>query len=507
MGEIIELKTDFSDLADYARKAMDEGDFVLASINLNEAMEKAESNREKHYVYSLFFECYRRVENGGAMVEILARDLSVSSKAAFEKIPVKMQKKYNDYYEEEAPSYEDYLEYCRVQNLIKERDYRAAAAKLATLRPHLDLTEDVCYALEEAAGCDNSFDLDEFGVYMMNVILNAPFRADFIYMMLKSGRNTRRLALEGAAILLDDEDPVVLKTCGEAYYRSGFTAIAEKFFAKVLSIYETDEECLYYMAAIAKSKEDEGAKNKYLGIYKAAYSVIGAPTEIISRYIESDCLNENFLYGYMSVKFINSVAKSLSQMLKVPEMDTESAKLLADFCKVGYTGAVVKTVNSITKLSSRPEIIEALKEVLRSDWPSVKIKEAVLDKLLTGGYEGEVVVLTENFATYASVTRIHRRVSSQWESVYRKCTEIILLSDMYIPLRCSVLSMLIKRLSDTFEPEERDLSEAVAMCLANYCLKLKVNADIDFFIGSLGVPEELMNMFMKKYALTTLNLV
>lgn len=506
MGEIIELKTDFPVLVKYAQKALDEGNFVLASINLNEAMEKAESNRERHLVYSMFFECYRRVENGGAMVEVLARDLSVSSKAAFEKIPVKMQRKYNDYYEEEAPSYEDYLGYCRVQNLIKERKYEAAAASLAGLQPNLDLAEDVCFALEEAARCDNSFDLDRFWSYMTRVLIGAPFRSDFIYMMLKSGRNTRQLALEGAALLLDEEDPVILKTCGEAYYRSGFTAIAERFFAKILTIYETDEESLYYMAAIAQSGGDEEGKNKYFGTYKAAYSVIGAPTEIIARYLESDSLGDNFLYGYMPVKFINAVAKSLSQTLKIREMDTESAKLLKDFCKVAYGGAVVKTVRQITKLSSRPEIIGALKEVLRSDWPSVKVKEAVLEKLLTAGYEGEIVLLTENFATYASVAAIHRRVSSQWEAVYRQCIKIILLNDMYIPLRCSLLSMLIKRLADSFDVEEQDLSEATAMCLANYCIKLKVNADIDFFIGSLGVPEELMNMFMKKYALTTLNL-
>lgn len=506
MGEIIELRTDFFKLIDYAKKAIDEGDYVVASINLNEAMEKADSDKERHLVNSMFFECFRRVENGGAMVEILARDLAVSAKESFEKIPVKMQKKYNDYYEEEAPLYDEYLEYCRVQNLIRERNYRAAAAALAKLRPNLDLMEDVCAALDEASRSDNAFDLDEFGVFMMNVIINAPFRADFLYTMLKSGRNTRRVALEGVTLLLDDEDPVVLKTAGEAYYRCGLIPVAEKFFTKVLSVYATDEESLYYMAAISKIKGDEGEKNKYLGLYKAAYSVIGAPVTVISRYIDSDSLDDFHLYGYMSVKFIDSVAKTLLQVLKIPEMDTENAKLFSDFCKVGHTDKVLKVISSITKLPSRPVLIEALKEVLRSDWPSIRIKEAVVKKLLETGYEGEIVLLTENYATYATVTKIHRRVSSKWEAVYRKCVEILLFTDIYIPLKCSVLSMLVKRLSDMFDVDEEDLSEATAMCLANYCLKVKVNTDTDLFMRSMGVPDEIMFLFMKKYALTTLKL-
>ena len=230
MGEIIELRTDFFKLIDYAKKAIDEGDYVVASINLNEAMEKADSDKERHLVNSMFFECFRRVENGGAMVEILARDLAVSSKESFEKIPVKMQKKYNDYYEEEAPLYDEYLEYCRVQNLIRERNYRAAAAALAKLRPNLDLMEDVCAALDEASRSDNAFDLDEFGVFMMNVIINAPFRADFLYTMLKSGRNTRRVALEGVTLLLDDEGNELLLPKTEQipsdFYRKGETARA-----------------------------------------------------------------------------------------------------------------------------------------------------------------------------------------------------------------------------------------------------------------------------------------
>ena len=39
------------------------------------------------------------------------------------------------------------------------------------------------------------------------------------------------------------------------------------------------------------------------------------------------------------------------------------------------------------------------------------IKEAVVKKLLETGYEGEIVLLTENYATYATVTKIHRRRS------------------------------------------------------------------------------------------------
>lgn len=501
MGRIIDFDLNFEKLLDFAEKSLVKGDTLSCALNLNEALTRAESREDRRKVYELFIKCFSVTDNARASVtDVIAKDVSEREDDEYYRMDFDLRKRGDDYVEEEA-DYEQLKEFNEVKNLINERRYDEALSRITPAMTSLDYMESVVGALIDAVGCDKRLNLDKYIIPLIGIMTTAPCQIEMLQLLLEGGKTTHKLMVDSADYLLDDDDSNSLCFMGMAYFQSNEPETAERFFLKVLDIDPIDEDALYYMSVIGVLLEREDRGAKYWNRFKEVYKITEPPVDLLEEFFRSDDITFLVPYQTLPVTFLERVSEQLIMDAPNGDIDDAYAVRVMDYAKLAPAPAVVSLIKSLGKTADKPKLQNTYVKLLSSSRVSLRIKRAIVDVLVADGYEGDACLLTDARVVYIRFAKLHRRVQKNWTIIYKALLRNIPFSETYIPLRCSVLSAVIKKLDGLIAPSEEDLSFALAIALVNYLRRLRVNIDVMNIVKELEIDADAVDAGLSKFGL------
>lgn len=500
MGRIVDLEINFDSLLRFAESAYDRGDLVAAVLNLNEAKKIATERDQFIALYNLYVKCFRNTGNSRPIIDAVGKEISYSHEEDFYRFD--FSRRDGDIAEEDEDiSYEDIKKYNTVRNLIYERRYEEAMNIIVELPSDMVYVQSVIDALIQAVECDKKLNLDKFVVPLLGLIAGAPNQAEMVGLMLDGGRATHNIMVDSADYLLEEEDTNVLCMMGMAYFKGNEPRVAKRFFEKTIIGDPLDQDALYYLTAIAVLLKDEEGRKKYWDRYKALYAPLGAPVRIMEDFFDSDY--KDFVVPYLTLpsRYLAEVSEELLSVTHNGDIDEVFAERFYEYAIVASDRLVGALMYKIGKVTADKEVlIGVYKKLLATAYTTMGVKQIILDKLVDDGYEGELTVVTENKVVCFTLTKIHRRVDKNWELIYRLILRNLPFSSAYIPLRCSVLSAIVKKLDTIFRPEsDEDFTYALTMAVINYIDKLKLNVDMFALFNAMHVDPEIMERGAKKF--------
>ena len=501
MGRIVDLELNFDALLRYADSAFDKGDVLSAIQNLNEAYDLADDDEKKARLFKTYVKCFRTTGNSRSLIDAVAKEVVYTRDDDYYRFDFSARDPEPVEYEEEL-SYDDVKKYNTAKHYIFDRKYDEAMAILADVPTDYHYLKQIVEALSIAVDVDKKLNLDKYAIPLIGIMAGAPDQVEMLGMMLEGGRATHNIMVDSADFLLEEEDPDNLCMMGMAYFRGNEPTIAAKFFKKTLDIDPIDEDALYYLSMISvlTNKREDG--KKYWDRYKAVYKRFGAPIDLMERFFDSE--ESAFLVPYMTLpfQFAEKVSVELISEAQKEDVTQEYADKFYDFAILGQENFVMRVMDKLGKITDKPILTKTYLKILATTRSSVLLKQKIFDKLVTDGYEGEVLIATEAKVTYLNVTKIHRRVNRNWEMIYRMILRNLPFSDAYIPIKCSILSAIIKKLDGLFVPDsDEDMAFAVAMALVNYIHRLKVNVDILSLVKAINIEPEVMQRGVEKFNL------
>lgn len=500
MGRVINLELNLQSLLTFAENALNEGDTLSCALNLNEAMNYATSREEKRAVYAVFIKCFNLTNNVRSVMDVIAKDVAESADEDYFRLDLGLKRRAYFDEEEEPPDYAQVTAFGKIRNLICERRYDVAMELLSKTAINYECMEEVVEALLRAVECDQKLNLDKYMMPLIGIMASSPNRVDMLRLLLEGGKHTHALMVDSADFLLDEEDSNVLCMMGMAFYENNELETAEKFFLKALEDDPIDEDALYYMSAIGKQldiKEHE----KYWDRYKQVYGITDAPTGIIEEFWESE--DNEFLVPYLSLPtvFARRKAKELSKKAKSGEWDKAFEREFSEYACVAPEHMTYKVINDIGKLHNKPEAKALYKKLLMASRVPCSIKERMLEALIEYGYEGDICLLLDKKIIFARLTKLHRRVQKNWQMIYNVVLRNLLFIEPYVPIRCSTLSAVIKKLDTMIVLDEEDFHFAYAIAIVNYINKLHINIELLDVLRALSIDGAAVDKGISKYGI------
>lgn len=509
MGGVINFELNLDSLLNFAEKSLEEGDTLTCALNLNEAMSLAFTREEKKRVYALYIKCFRMTANVRSSLDVIALDTINRTESDYYRMDFSIKKglifESDDDMEEESPDYETARTYNEIRNLIAERKYDEAFALLSTVEFEPEYMESVVDALDEAVSLDKRLNLDKYLMPLMAIMASSPNQIPMLQVMLDGGKATHRVMVDSDEVLLEEEDSNILCLMGMAFFRSNEPEVAAKFFLKALEYDPIDEDALYYMTVIGKILQIS-EYGKYWVRYKQVYKITEPPVRLLEEFFDSEA--KNFLVPYLSLPFEFAAEKARAILERFPEdgnVDDDLARDIKDYAKVSHEGPIMALLAVLDKYGKNPSVQNILVDLLRSGRVDDVAKERMLETLVNGGYEGDLCMVNENRVVFMRLAKLHRRVGKNWAFVYRYVLAHLPTVKPYIPINCSLLSSVIKRLDTELTlKNDDDLIFGVAIAMVNYLKKLRMNVDILSITRALNFNTDILGEGMKKFGLDTI---
>lgn len=503
MGQIIDMGINFERLMDFAEKSLQKNETVECALNLNEALDSASCAEERMRVYSLFIKCFQTTGNVRSVMDVAARDAMERPEEFFRMDFDTESRAYGDY-GGETPDYDELRKCNLIKNLLWERKYDEAMALLSTGTVNYDYMDGVVEALEDSLECDENLDLDKYIMPLMTLTANAPCQLDMLQIMLEGGKATRSIMIDSADLLLEEEDSNLLCLMGIAYFQSSAVDAAKKFFLKALSMDPIDEEALYYMTVIELLTGHKDGGKKYWDRYKQVYRITEPPIRLLEEFLASE-EDRQFLVSYQTLpqKFMEMATVRLLSETPIMDIDDNYAANFAEYAKIAPDQPVVELVKYLGCTVRKPRLQKLYTELLMSSRVACAVKEVLVNVLAEDGYEGDLCVLTDRRLVKVRFAKLHRRVSREWGIVYKELLKIIPFCDVYIPLNCSVLSAVVKRLDGLMILEEEDMDFARAMVVINYRRRMRLNMDARNMMKSMDFDTGALDRGLAKFKLET----
>ncbi len=503
MGRVINLELNLQTLLVFAEKALDDGDTLTCALNLNEAMQYASTREEKRAVYAVYIKCFNLTSNIRSVMDVVAKDVTESVEEDYFRMDFDLKRRAFFEDEEEPPTYEQVKAFSRVKNLIFERRYDEAMELLTKTEMNYGCMEDVVEVLINAIDCDTKLNLDKYIMPLIGIMAGAPNRIDMLRLLLDGGKHTHNIMVDSADYLLDEEDSNALCLMGMAYYESNEPETAEKFFLKALELDPIDEDALYYMYAIGKHldiKENE----KYWDRYKEVYGITDPPVNLIEEFLDSD--ERDYLVPYLTLPlaFAKKKAEALSQIAAYGDVDEEFKREFSDFASLAPEHLIFSVMKKIGDLSHKPNAQLLYVKLLASGRVSGAIKERMLNALVDSGYEGDLCILLEKRVIFTRFAKLHRRVEKGWQLIYNLILRTLPFVDAYVPIRCSVLSAVIKKLDTVVNLDEDDIPFAFALAVVNYLNKLRININMWEILRAINIDGMAVDRGMAKHGLASI---
>lgn len=507
MGQIIDLNLSFRNLINFAEKALKKGDTLGCALNLNEALELAEAREEKQQVYSLFIKCFRSTSNVRSVMDVVAKDVENRVNDDYYRMDFDLRRHTPDeeFFESEEPDYDVVRTYNEIKNFINERKYDDAIALLSDAKPNYECMDAVVDALNDAVDCDKRLNLDKYLIPLIGIMANSPCQIDMLQLLLEGGKATHNIMVDSAEFLLSEEDDSnTLCLMGIAYFQSNELETAEKFFLKALDNDPIDEDALYYMSVISNLLGGEKRNGKYWDRYKAVYKITEPPINLLEEFFFSE--DKTFLVPYQTlpISFIEKVAKRLLLEASTEDISDEYAAKLTEFAKLSPDKPFLTLIKFFGRTGTKPRLQKLYVDLLKSSRVPAFVKERLVGILAEDGYEGDLLILTDKRVVFTRFAKLHRRVSKAWSLIYKLLLRSMPFSDVYIPVRCGVLSQVIKKLDGMIALEEDDMGFALALALVNYLRRLRVNIDILSLIKAMNIDADLVDKGLTKFGLDTI---
>lgn len=250
------------------------------------------------------------------------------------------------------------------------------------------------------------------------------------------------------------------------------------------------------------AKKEEALK--YWDTYKVAYKVTAPPTKLYEKFFDSKEISCLVPYGILPFEFTKLVSAELRKNCPKDDFDTEYAKNYIEFCMLSNDRHVIDTLN-FKKLTNRPMALQTYLMILKNTKVSEGIKKKIMMQLVDNGYEGNITVVTDTSIIAFDLVRLHHRVNQWWGVVYKAIVRNLPFSDFYMPIKCSLMGSVVKKL-DTAIPnlEMEDLNFAIALLVFNYIKRLKINVDIYEVAKSMSIEVDDIAKGLKKYDLKEL---
>ena len=491
MEKVIWLEVNFDSLLKFADNSFD--DPLVCIQNLNEAAKYAETDEQKIELTLRYIKVYRRTSNNRALLDAVAKEIELSEKGEeFFRLDFGERKEVRSEFEDESVDYSELKKIAKIRGLLEDRKYDEAFSLLEKTDCTGDYAQPVIDAVSDALDADENFTLDRFVVPLLSLMATFPDQATMISLMLRGGPTTHSVMLESADFFLDEEtDPNALCLYGMAFFKGGEPAIAERFFDRVVSIDPLDEDALYHLAVIGKLKRAEDGGKKYWRRYREVYGSGYIPAHILDEYFESD--TDDVL-----VPFMLFPPKMLEEYSKILFLDNPKSELTDDYCQklfeISLLAPVPATLTLLRLLdvpNGRDNLTECYKKILAASRAPQAVKDKALELLLYDGYEGRVTYVDDKRVVLATLVDAHMRSSSPWATVYRRVVCELFYVEEYVPIRCSTLISVIRKVGTKFRIGRSvdDEDFGVLATVVNYLHKIKSNADYARVLKEVGVGD------------------
>ncbi len=513
----IELEITVEKLLGFAAEATEDGKYMLAIQNLNEAFGLATESEEKKRIYLAYADVFLITGN-----DPMARYcLFMANKIGGENRHFNLFD-FSRFFPEEpltVVAAEEELEplsaaeVCRfneVYGLVAEKKYGEALKKMMTLPLNRKNMSSIVDILNMAVELDPTFDLDAFFVGLLPLIgTYASGDSEFINLLLEGGENLKELAVQSAVYFADEnEDVNILRDIGEVYFLAREYQSAKLFFDKVLSLCEIDEVALYYEAAICSAEKDKQKASEYRAKYFAVCKIGLPPMRLIDRCIDgmaaADAPNS---YLTLSVSEEQNMDTFFQSIDFAEEPDEETFLTVRNYFCFSQTFFCAQFLDRLAdKAKVKEKWFGLLTSLTCSPFASREIKLSVLRALIRMGYEGELSFTTPERAVTFVCAQAHHRFYGAWYSAYGEMIVRFLTADFYIPVYCNVLASAIKKCQETFyyTPFEEDKPFAMLIAACTYMRKINVNVGLREIFGLFGLDYSEVDQCMKKFRLDTL---
>jgi len=502
MGRKIEMDLGFPSLIKYAEAALEREDALTCAINLNEALDKAVTNAEKNRVYNLFVECYRLSSSVFSIMQAIVEEIKTRVDEEFYRFDFSFKKKG---YDEEEPDYLSVRMNNDVKYLIAERRYDEAMALFLKSKPNAEQCEALIDALNDAVDIDRKFNIDKYILEIIAIMSVSTSKAEVLRLMLSGGKIAGSMVKDSVPYLIEEDDSNTLCLMGMAFYECGEYEIANKFFKKTLTIDPIDEDALNYSAIIERSFAKDGQKEEnvnidYFGRLKEVYRITKPPIKLTEEFLNSRFVAELAPYRGLPAVFMESKMHEIMLELNPKEDVTPIlAEKISDFIKLSPEQAGSIFLDLIGGIERRPVLAETYKELLSLSRVPEGLKEKLYALLVDGGYEGNLVVVTDDRAVCVRIAKIHRRVHRIWNVIYRIVVKNTPFTDIYLPLKCGVLADIIKELDEKIYPDEDDVEFCLAVLLLNYVKRININVDYASIMKEFRIETEDIEYGMRKF--------
>ena len=508
MEKMIPLQTDFDALVRYARDTIDQP--LLCVQNLNEAWSLAATTEEKDAVLHLYIRLYRRTSNNRALLDVVAKELELTEGGEeFFRMDFGDRKDVRSEFEDETLDYEELKNIAKIRSLIEERKYDEAFALTDKTDCSGDFAQPVVDALISALDADEKLTLDKYLPTLLALMATYPDQSVMIALMLRGGVATHSVMIDAAEYFLTEEtDPNSLCLYGMAFFKGGEPKVAEKFFKRTLEIDPIDEDALYHLAVLGKLNGDRESVKKYWTRYREVYGSGYIPVRLLDEYFTEDD-------DEVMVPFVLFPPKLLEKHFKELLLDDPRVPLSDEYCDklfdISLTAPIPATLTVLRLLDlpkGRDNLTECYKKMLAASRVPQAIKDKALDLLLYDAYEGRLTYVDDKRVILATLVDPHMRANSPWANVYRRVVCELFYCEEYVPIHCSTLLSVIRKVGQKFRVgrSEEDEDFGVLIAVMNYLHKIQSNADYARVLKEVGV-EGVAEECVAKYGVDSLIVV
>ena len=493
MGNIIALDINLKSCLDFADKFIKEGKFLDAILNLNDAFNYTKNTEDKKELYIRYLYILTQTDNYGAAYTIFTKMIYLNCKDdfyVFDGIDVMLKNSIIfgdlDRITFEGLDVESREEFITARELYKNENFKELYEQIIYLgndkNPYFndmmkmvyESTFNVNFNLSKSQIIETATMLyakDPENPYIISMLLDTKDKK--IVELMEKGYNVQ---LENA-----EDDYFSLLHLGRAYMINEKYYIAGKFFNELLEQNDLDEEALFLATLNSFLGGEKEKAKRYLNTYAAVFSSSDAPINFYRNFFRSEYLQPT-KYPFVSNEFVDHELERITNEFKVFSPNELSIKTFIDLFKVA--GYRYNELYDLVVLYPCEIMNKALLELIKTMRVNSYHKLFLFHQLVSNKYEGKFDMIYKDKVYCGNLLKLRARgLELPYYNIYEEIVSMLPFCEEIIPMKCSVLSIIIKNAAKQITIEDDKELENITkyIIFKMYCQKLNVKIDSSYF--------------------------